>query len=141
MGDEGSGASLGKALLSDVVKGMLPEDMEASFSARYGLDYPAIVRKVYRESGASAFLGSFAPFILENISHPYMRTLVTSCMDAFMQRSLSRYKPGETVKVGVVGSLGCACEDILREEGRRYGLEFVKFMKSPIDELVKYHGI
>ena len=45
------------------------------------------------------------------------------------------------LKVGVVGSLGCACREILDEIGREHGLEFVKFLKSPIDELVKYHGI
>lgn len=139
LGDEGSGAALGKALLSDVVKGMLPEDLEAEFARLYGLDYPAIVRKVYREPAASAFLASFAPFIIENISHPYMKDLVSDCVDAFMRRSLSRY--AGHVKVGIVGSLGCACEGILREAGAAYGLEFVKFIKSPIEELVRYHGI
>ena len=139
LGDEGSGAALGKALLADVVKGMLPEDVEAEFIRLYGLDYPTIVRKVYREPAASAFLASFAPFIIGNMSHPYMRALVLDCVDAFMRRSLSRYA-GHT-KVGIVGSLGCACEDVLREAGAAYGLEFVKFIKSPIEELVRYHGI
>ena len=139
LGDEGSGAALGKALLSDVVKGMLPDDLNAAFARLYGLDYPTIVRKVYREPAASAFLASFAPFIIENISHPYMKELVSDCVDAFMRRSLSRYA-GRT-KVGIVGSLGCACEGILREAGAAYGLEFVKFIKSPIEELVRYHGI
>lgn len=139
LGDEGSGAAIGKALLSDFVKGMLPSDIEKEFSAQTGLDYPAIVRKVYREPAASAFLASFAPFVIERIDHPYLYKLVSDCMDEFVRRSLSRYGTG--IGVGVVGSLGCACEEILRETGRRYGLEFVKFIKSPIEELVRYHGI
>lgn len=139
LGDEGSGAAIGKALLSDFVKGMLPSDIEKEFSAQTGLDYPTIVRKVYREPAASAFLASFAPFVIERIDHPYLYKLVSDCMDEFVRRSLSRYGTG--IGVGVVGSLGCACEEILRETGRRYGLEFVKFIKSPIEELVRYHGI
>ena len=139
LGDEGSGAALGKALLSDFVKGLLPSDIEAEFVAEYGLDYPAVVRKVYREPAASAFLASFAPFLMERISHPYVSTLVEGCMDAFVRRSLARY--GDCRNVGVVGSLGCACEDILRRIGSGYGLEFTKFIKNPIDELVRYHGI
>lgn len=139
LGDEGSGAAIGKALLSDFVKGMLPADIGEEFSAAFGLDYPTIVRKVYREPAASAFLASFAPFVIERIAHPYFRQLVSDCMDEFVRRSLSRYGTG--IGVGVVGSLGCACEEILRETGRRYGLEFVKFIKSPIEELVRYHGI
>ena len=141
LGDEGSGASLGKAFLSDFVKGMLPGDIEAEFVATYGLDYPAIVRKVYREPAASAFLASFAPFLMERISHPYVNALVSDCLEAFVWRSLSRYRREGGLKAGVVGSLGCACEEILREIGNRYELEFVNFIKSPIDELVKYHGI
>ena len=139
LGDEGSGAAIGKALLSDFVKEMLPSDIEKEFSAQTGLDYPTIVRKVYREPAASAFLASFAPFVIERIAHPYFRQLVSDCMDEFVRRSLSRYGTG--IGVGVVGSLGCACEEILRETGRRYGMEFVKFIKSPIEELVRYHGI
>lgn len=139
LGDEGSGAAIGKALLSDFVKGMLPADIGEEFSAAFGLDYPTIVRKVYREPAASAFLASFAPFVIERIAHPYFHQLVSECMDEFVRRSLSRYGTG--IGVGVVGSLGCACEEILRETGRRYGLEFVKFIKSPIEELVWYHGI
>lgn len=139
LGDEGSGAAIGKALISDFVKGMLPADIGEEFSAAFGLDYPTIVRKVYREPAASAFLASFAPFVIERIAHPYFRQLVSDCMDEFVRRSLSRYGTG--IGVGVVGSLGCACEEILRETGRRYGLEFVKFIKSPIEELVRYHGI
>ncbi len=139
LGDEGSGAALGKALLADAVKGMLPEEIKADFDSIYGLDYPTIVRKVYREPAASAFLASFAPFLIERMAYPYVRTLVSDCMEAFVKRSLARY--GAEAKVGIVGSLGCACEDILRETAAPYGLEFVKFVKSPIEELVRYHGI
>lgn len=140
LGDEGSGAALGKAFISDFVKDMLPDDIAAEFAGAYGLDYPSIVRKVYREPAPSAFLASFAPFLMERLGHPYVNALVRGCMEDFIDRSLARYGAGE-VKVGVVGSFGCACEEILREVGASRGLEFVKFIKSPIEELVRYHGI
>ena len=136
LGDEGSGASLGRMFLSDFIKGLVPADLDEEFKAAYGLDYPKIVQKVYRETAPSAFLASFAPFLVERMKHPYVCSLIVECMDSFMKRSLSRY---EEKNVGVVGSFGCACEDILREAGPRYGVEFVRFLKSPIDELVAYH--
>lgn len=139
LGDEGSGAALGKAFIADFVKDMLPEDIAREFADAYGLDYPAIVRKVYREPSPSAFLASFAPFLLERASHPYVKSLIDGCLGSFVDRSLARY--GSAGKVGVVGSFGCACESMLREAGERRGLEFVKFIQSPIDELVEYHGI
>ncbi len=143
LGDEGSGMALGKALLADFVKGLLPRHIEDEFIRIYGLDYPAIVRKVYREPAPSAFMASFAPFVTGRLYDPYMKGLVENCMEDFIRRSLSRYGTSAVgrLKVGVVGSFGCACEPLLREIGARYGLEFVKFIKSPIDELVRYHGI
>lgn len=137
LGDEGSGAALGKAFVSDFIKGLLPDNVEEEFVKEYGLDYQKIVQKVYREPAASAFLASFAPFILERTEEPYIKNLVDSVIESFVVRSLKRY--GQTVKVGVVGSFGCACEAVLRETGIRHGLEFTMFLKSPIDKLTEYH--
>lgn len=144
LGDEGSGVALGRAFLADFVKGLLPESIESEFSAQTGLDYSGIVRKVYREQAASAFMASLAPFVLSHMDEPYIRSMVRDCLESFVKRALSRYAGyagdrAAACKVGVVGSFGCACEDMLREIGREYGLEFVAFLKSPIDQLVKYH--
>lgn len=144
LGDEGSGVWLGREFLSDFVKGLLPEDLEAAFVKEYGLDYTQIVRKVYKEQAASAFMASLAPFILSHKENEYVGELLELCMDSFLRRALSRYasyasEPVHAHKVGVVGSFGCACESVLREIGERYDLEFVKFIKSPVDELVAYH--
>ena len=137
LGDEGSGAALGKAFVSDFIKGLLPEKVEKDFVRESGLDYQKIVQKVYREPAPSAFLASFAPFILERTEEPYIKNLVNSVIESFIVRSLKRY--GQIVKVGVVGSFGCACEAVLRETGIRHGLEFTMFLKSPIDKLTEYH--
>lgn len=140
LGDEGSGASVGKALLSDFIKGMLPSHIEAELIREYGLEYAGIVQKVYREPAPSAFMASFAPFVLEHSDDTYMHSLLEGCLESFVVRSLSRYDRSG-YGVGVVGSFGCACEDLLREIGSRHGISFVKFIKSPIDQLVEYHGI
>ena len=144
LGDEGSGVWLGREFLADFVKGMLPADVEADFVREFSLDYTQIVRKVYKEPAASAFMASLAPFILSHKENEYVRELMLRCLDSFARRALSRYgayaeDAGAARKVGVVGSFGCACEDMLREVGDRYGLEFVKFLKSPVDALVTYH--
>lgn len=145
LGDEGSGVALGRAFLSDFIKGLLPESVEAAFAAQTGLDYSAIVRKVYKEKAASAFMASLAPFVLSQTDDPYIHTMVMDCLESFVRRALVRYvdfaqDKAAARKVGVVGSFGCACEDMLRETGSRYGLEFVSFLKSPIDNLVRYHS-
>ena len=143
LGDEGSGVSLGRAFLADLIKGLVPPAIEADFDKEFGLDYSQIVRKVYKEQAASAFMASLAPFILAHKDESYIQELIDECLESLVRRALARYSdnaPGDVArKVGVIGSFGCACEDMLRKVGTRHGLEFVKFIKSPIDELVAYH--
>ncbi len=146
LGDEGSAVALGRAFLADFVKGLLPSAIEQEFVAATGLDYAEVVRKVYKEPAASAFMASLAPFIMERLYDPYVHGLVKDCLESFVRRALARYGVDspeimEASKIGVAGSFGCACEDMLRKIGPEYGLEFVRFLKSPIEELVKYHGI
>lgn len=144
LGDEGSGAALGRSFLSDFIKGLIPADLETDFIRETALDYPQIIKKVYREPAASAFMASLAPFILRHRKNEYVGKMLEDCLETFIKRSLVRYsKEGpETMgklKIGVVGSFGCACEEIMRSIGNRYDLEFSQFIKSPVDELVKYH--
>ena len=144
LGDEGSGVSLGRAFLADLVKGLVPESIAEDFQKEFGLDYSQIVRKVYKEQAASAFMASLAPFILDHKEDKYIRELLDDCLESFIRRALARYADEASDKeaarkIGVVGSFGKACEDQLREIGHRHGLEFVRFIKSPIDELVTYH--
>lgn len=144
LGDEGSGVALGKAFLADFIKGMLPKHIEDDFVAQTGLDYSLIVRKVYKEKAASAFMASLAPYVLSHIGEPYVRSMVRENLDSFVRRALARYAESAedqdaARRIGVVGSFGCACEEMLREIGIGYGLEFVRFIKSPIDELTRYH--
>ena len=144
LGDEGSGVSLGRAFLADFIKGLLPADIEAEFVKEFGLDYTQIVHKVYKEQAASAFMASFAPFILAHKDNQYVRNLIEDCLESFVRRALARYadqsQSADARTVGVVGSFGCACEDMLRSIGERHGLSFIKFIKSPVDELVTYHS-
>lgn len=138
LGDEGSGAVLGKMFLSDYIKGLVPEPLKSMFDKEYGLDYASIVTRVYRQEAPSRFLASFARFIMDNKENGYAAGLVRRNIRDFMERVLIRY--GES-RIGVVGAFGVACMEELIEIGQEYGLEFVRFVQSPADELVKYHGI
>lgn len=136
LGDEGGGAALGRMFLSDYIKGLVPEGLASLFDREFGLDYPAIVKGVYKSEAPSRFVASFARFIYENRNDGYAASLIERNIRDFIERSLSRYGNHD---VGIVGSFGYACREELETIGKEYGLEFVKFVKSPIDDLVAYH--
>ena len=63
LGDEGSGAVLGRLFLNGIFKGTLPATLKEKYLSWSGLDYPAIINKVYREPLANRYLASICPFI------------------------------------------------------------------------------
>ena len=137
LGDEGSGASLGKLLLSDYFKGLVPEDLSKKMEERFDLRYEVVVEQVYRGATPSRYLASFAPFLLENLDNEYVLALVEGNLRSFIERVLVQY---ECSRIGIAGGLGYACKDILSRLGAGYGLHFERFVKSPVEVLAGQSG-
>lgn len=138
LGDEASGAYLGKRLISDFIKGLLPEAVEKEFVKRYRLDYLAIVQKVYREPLPSRFLASFSPFINEFRNHPHIANLLKSSFDEFLSRNIIHYDY-KKYPVNFVGSIAFYYKDILEKAVASKGMRMGVVLKGPIDGLVEYH--
>ncbi len=138
LGDEASGGYLGKRLISDFIKGLLPKEIEDVFVERYGLDYMAIVQKVYKESLPSRFLASFSPFLNEFKEHPYIHNLLRSSFDEFFKRNIVHYDY-QNNDVNFVGSIAYYYRPIIEESAAAQGMKVGKIIKSPIDGLVEYH--
>ena len=138
LGDEASGAYLGKRLISDFIKGLLPAPVENAFKKRYGLDYMAIVQKVYREPMPSRFLASFSPFIAEFRNHPHIANLLKSSFEEFLRRNIIHYDY-KKYPVNFVGSIAYYYKDILEKAVNASGMRMGTVLQGPIDGLVYYH--
>ena len=138
IGDEGSGASLGKRFLADYIKGLVPEPLATDFAREFDASYAGIVQGVYRSASPSGYLGSLAPMILRHYDHPYARDLVDRNFQDFIDRSLLRYDVA-AYPVGIVGGFGWACRDILRPLCEKAGIRISRFIQAPIEGLCAYH--
>ena len=138
LGDEASGGVLGKKLISDFIKGLLPAHIQAEFDKRYDLDYMKVVEKVYKQPMPSRFLASFAPFINEFIADPYMENLVNTSFDEFFKRNISQYDY-KNHTVNFVGSIAFYFKDKLIAAAERNGMKVGRVLKTPIEGLVEYH--
>lgn len=140
LGDEGSGAVLGKLLVGDVLKRQLPDELCEKFLTQYGLDRLSIITRVYKEPAANRFLASLSPFLLENISYPAVRELVVSSFKAFFRRNVLNYKQAAELPVCFVGSIAWHYKPVLEEAAAAYGLTVGTILKSPMDGLIEYHS-
>ena len=138
IGDDGSGAALGKLFLADFIKGLVPDPLAADFAKEFDASYAGIVQGVYKSPSPSRYLGSIAPLILRHYDEPYAKALVGRNFQAFIDRSLLRYDVA-CYPVGIVGGFGWACQDVLRPLCEKAGIRISRFVKSPIEGLCAYH--
>lgn len=139
LGDEGSGAALGKLFIADFLKGFVPKPIAEEFALKFPSDYPTIVQNVYHSSSSpSGYLGSFAPFILSHYNNPYIRQLVNDNFRSFINRSLRQYDIAK-YPVGIVGGFGYANRDIFSALAAEAGIRISRFIKEPIEGLIIYH--
>ncbi len=135
LGDEGSGAALGRNLLNAIFKGHIP--LREEFLAAHDLTYEQIISRVYREPYANRFLASFVPFIHAHIDSVQVRELVTQSFRAFAERNLSRYPAGQPISF--VGGVAAHFAALLRESLTQAGYPIREIVESPDDGLIKYH--
>ena len=139
LGDEGGGASLGKRFLADLIKGLVPDPLAEEFGKSFDASYEGIVKGVYRSPAPAAYLGSFAPWLLERYSDPYVKSLIDGNFRSFIERLLLRYDTSSS-PVGVVGGWGFVCQDIFRGLCSGYGIRTGEFVREPVSGLVKFHS-
>lgn len=139
LGDEGSGAVLGKILIGDVLKHQLPDDLCHKFMEQLGLDRLGIIRRVYKEPAANRFLASTSPFLLANIERPEIQTLLINAFSAFFRRNIANYPQAEKYPVSFIGSIACYYEPQLREAARPFGYTIGSIYKSPMKGLIDFH--
>ncbi len=140
LGDEGSGAVLGKLLVGDVLKGQLPAELCEKFLRKYDLTMLDIIRKVYREPQGNRFLASVTPFLIENINEKEVHDLVLGSFKAFFRRNISHYAGRCAPEVNFIGSIAYYYRDVLAEAARECGYSVGTVLKSPMEGLIKFHS-
>lgn len=138
LGDEGSGAVLGRLLVNSVFKRQLPDDICEAFVRETALTQADIIRRVYREPLANRFLASLAPFVHRHIDSRPLQTLVVGNFRNFFRRNILQYGRPE-LPVGCVGSIAFFFAEQLREAAEAEGLVIGNILRSPMDGLVEYH--
>lgn len=137
LGDEGSGAVLGRRLVGDVLKEQLPAELCSAFLQEYQLDRLGIIERVYRQPGANKFLASLSPFLLKNIECPQVRAIVEGEFNAFFVRNIRHY--GQQGPIHFVGSIAYYYRPILEDAASRNGFTVGMVLKAPMEGLIAYH--
>lgn len=138
LGDEGSGAVLGKRLVGDLLKHQLPDDLCQDFLKEYDLTPALILDKVYRQPLANRFLAGLTPFLFAHKHRPEIRNLLISCFTDFFTRNVMQYEYHD-ILVHFTGSIAFFFQEEVKEAALRLNVSIGKVLKSPLEGLKDYH--
>lgn len=136
LGDEGSGASIGKHFLNALYKGRLPESLRKDFETETGLTYDDVIDHVYRQPMANKFLASLVIFVSKRRKE--CAELLNEEFENFIEKDILPYNHCE-LPVGIVGGVGYEFHDELKEIFLRHRLKLNKVVAKPMENLVDYH--
>ncbi len=140
LGDEGSGAVLGRRLLGDIFKGLLPDNVTAAFHSAYpDLTLDSVITRVYRTPEPNKYMASFVPFIAGNIDNPAIERIVTDGFESFFHRNILSYPQARNTPCHFTGSLSAIFRPQLEKVASDCGCTIGRISATPIEGLIEYH--
>lgn len=139
LGDEGSGAVIGKRLMADYIKNQMPAECRAILEKECNISVADVIDNVYKKPFPNRYLASYTRFIHNNLGHKYLCDIVYDSFADFFNRNIKQYAEWETMPICFVGSVAYYFRDILMQVGHEKGFAVGKIDANPIDELIQYH--
>lgn len=140
LGDEGSGAYLGKKLIAAFLYGELPEELSAALEKAHQMDKEIVIESVYKKPLANRYLASFGPFLHRYKEHSWVKSMVRRSFDDFLHHHVCKYEASARHEVHFVGSIAFHFSNILEEALKAEKLKSGKFHMNCADGLVLYHS-
>ncbi|MCS3320578.1 hypothetical protein NXW73_05315 [Bacteroides fragilis] len=140
LGDEGSGAVLGKLFLADLLKGLAPKELANEFHEKFRISVNDVMESVYNLPFPNRFLGTIAYFLGDYMDNEYVYNLLTNNLRSFFNRNVCQYDY-INYPIRFVGSLAYAYPDILQEVAQEFGVEIDVIEETPMNGLIEFHSM
>lgn len=140
LGDEGSGAVIGRLFVGACLKNQLTKGLKEKFLEQFELTPQMILDKVYKQPLANRFLASLSPFLIQNIGDKTIYDLVAAAFKDFFVKNVMQYDYKNN-EVHLTGSVAYHYRDILRKVADDLNIKIGTIEQSPITGLIKYYSL
>jgi glucosamine kinase len=139
LGDEGSGAYLGKKVLQYFLYHIFDQELHNKFQNKYGVSAADILDAVYKKPLPNRYIASYTMFLAENRGHYMIENILEDGLQDFFSVHLAHYPESGKIPVYFTGSVAFGFQDILKELCESYGWQTGKILAKPMDGLILYH--
>ena len=143
LGDEGSGAYMGKRLIKDFIRGHMPNDIRKYFYSVYRVSPDELIDRLYGNPMPNRYCASFARFLSgEQVSgHTYIENVKRDCFRDFFRNIVVYYPDYSGYLFNCVGSIGWVFMDTLTTVAEEFGMKTGKIIQSPMEGLIAFHQV
>lgn len=139
LGDEGSGAYLGKKVIQHYLYRTFDDELMLEFDNAFRTSHNEILENVYKKPRPNRYLASFAIFLAEHRGHYMIENIIEDGMNDFFFTHLHKYRETFLYPISFVGSVAFGFRDVLKNLCAGYELELGKVLKQPMEGLIEYH--
>jgi len=140
LGDEGSGAFLGKKVIQYYLYETFDEDLRYRFDLKYTTNRTEILENIYKKPLPNRYLASFTGFLAENRGHYMVENIIEDGLNDFFFTHLSKFPEVWKTQVNFVGGVAYGFQDVLSELCKVYKFELGKILKNPMEGLTAFHS-
>jgi N-acetylglucosamine kinase-like BadF-type ATPase len=138
LGDEGSGADLGKRLLQAYFYNELTPETKDNFKKYVSISDDEIIERVYNKPLPNRYLASLSPFIQQNLHDDRVKLIVNDSFDMFIKKHILPYHhPNKTI--GFCGSIAYYFKHELSDALNKYNFLLGDVTNKPVTQLVNFH--
>ncbi|MBN8834953.1 MAG: N-acetylglucosamine kinase [Niastella sp. SCN 39-18] len=141
LGDEGSGAYLGKKVIQHYLYKTFDEDLIDRFNEKYKLTASEILDAVYKKPFPNRYLASFTLFLTENRGHYMIENIIEDGFHDFFFNHIYKYRESWTLPIHFTGSVAYGFKDVLKEMCASFELQLGTVSKNPMEGLIQYHRL
>lgn len=139
LGDEGSGAHLGKLFVQQLFYKNVPEDLRDDFYETFKLKDEQIIDSIYMKEYPNRFLASFAPFLSKHVKNKFIDKIVLQSFKEFFENHIKYFRNYKEYPFNAVGSISIHFEEQIRKTVADFDMQAGIFIEKPINHLVDYH--
>jgi glucosamine kinase len=140
LGDEGSGAYLGKKVIQYYLYKTFDDELMTRFEKDFNTNKNEILESVYKKPMPNRYLASFTSFLVDNRGHYMIENIIEDGLNDFFFNHLCKYGESWTMPINFIGSVSFGFRDVLKELCNSYEFELGKVLKKPMSGLIHYHN-
>lgn len=140
LGDEGSGADIGKKFIRDWAYQKVPNALHSKLNAEMP-ELGEIIERVYQQANPNRYLAQFAQILKPYSTEVYVKNLLQESFGHFLAEHVLPYVSNQPLRLGFVGGVAYHYADALVLAAQKKGLSLEKsaILREPTEALIDYH--